>query len=166
MFRAQAPARKTVSSFPRVRGDVPWWRTTHEQRPRFSPRARGCSSPLRTRPCSPSVFPACAGMFLRIFAMGHFGDRFPRVRGDVPFRHAVTLGPQSFSPRARGCSHELATESAFPTVFPAHAGMFRSAGLPGCGNTRFPRARGDVPETPKVAAVGAAFSPRTRGCSV
>ena len=30
-------------------------------------------------------------------------------------------------------------------VFPAHAGMFRSAGLPGCGNTRFPRARGDVP---------------------
>ena len=30
----------------------------------------------------------------------------------------------------------------------------------------FPRVRGDVPDTPRVEAVGAAFSPRARGCSV
>ena len=56
--------------FPRVRGDVPlpgggeiawWW---------FSPRARGCSVSLGPQTFVLSVFPACAGMFLRSTVLG------------------------------------------------------------------------------------------------
>ena len=112
------------------------------------------------------VFPAHAGMFLDSVFQVALPVRFPRARGDVPENKPYGPAKLMFSPRTRGCSFIVLVALVCDRVFPAHAGMFLyrvgRTGVRSC----FPRARGDVPETPKVAAVGAAFSPRTRGCSV
>ena len=53
-----------MNRFPRVRGDVPVVEISRLGRPRFSPRARGCSALDKARLEANKVFPACAGMFL------------------------------------------------------------------------------------------------------
>ena len=50
-------------------------------------------------------------------------------------------------------------------VFPAHAGMFLSESQMIVFIGGFPRARGDVPQSPSSSSHRIRFSPRTRGCS-
>ena len=52
-----------------------------------------------------------------------------------------------------------------PEVFPAYAGMFRPAAVAALVNVRFPRIRGDVPQTATSIPNNTPFSPHTRGCS-
>ena len=52
-----------------------------------------------------------------------------------------------------------------PQVFPAYAGMFLLAESTASLRYRFPRIRGDVPETVMLEQFKSLFSPHTRGCS-
>ena len=104
MFRFAQALSCLFDSFPRARGDVPIAEPQVVHDVLFSPRTRGCS------PWGPSpnfcivVFPAHAGMFLRLLAMDVLGGCFPRARGDVPAIWGVGEGVTLFSPRTRGCS--------------------------------------------------------------
>ena len=145
MFRGQDFPRPHPKSFPRVRGDVPQGRNTEKPKPRFSPRARGCSCTVTRTTSTVKVFPACAGMFLAFKLHILQGQGFPRVRGDVPTVQRMLGHASAFSPRARGCS-----DAACDTAGEGHG---------------FPRVRGDVPSCFLRFAPWVGFSPRARGCS-
>ena len=145
MFRCYTGNFVLDSGFPRVRGDVPLVNSSAAYPRLFSPRARGCSRPVREKPVLPKVFPACAGMFPRLIIPQMILSRFPRVRGDVPAWCGSSVGFGLFSPRARGCSLPKPISTLLPIVFPACAGMFRGWYLPHHPLQGFPRVRGDVP---------------------
>ena len=88
----------------------------------FSPRARGCSSRAVAWAYPVQVFPACAGMFLRIvlFLIGIRG--FPRVRGDVPACVIMFKRVASFS-RAGD------THTKYETAFTQEIGIVKSFGI-------------------------------------
>ena len=145
MFRIIVIFLTLIHGFPRVRGDVPAQIAVLPAQRWFSPRARGCSEWAEIARENWEVFPACAGMFLRLLTCMFLRLGFPRVRGDVPqFAEPVTFHCR-FSPRARGCSGKRFGGHHLVGVFPACAGMF----LPDFRVLRrdfsFPRVRGDVP---------------------
>ena len=63
MFPSAEYIARNPGCFPRVRGDVPWWRGLYSAIAVFSPRARGCSGGQGAHSRGDFVFPACAGMF-------------------------------------------------------------------------------------------------------
>ena len=71
------------------------------------------------------VFPAHAGMFRSPLLIDGIENSFPRARGDVPHKNGKNDSKIWFSPRTRGCSAIFCLIEAIPSVFPAHAGMFR-----------------------------------------
>ena len=107
-----------------MRGDVPVLLENSGNIAGFSPRARGCSAGDNSTSISMRVFPACAGMFLKVFGFSLDRASFPRVRGDVPMLFERFLDPGRFSPRARGCSVWRKPFLILSNVFPACAGMF------------------------------------------
>ena len=112
-----------------------------------------------------AVFPACAGMFRAKRLPAPRLRCFPRVRGDVPRFPRPSSGVGGLSPRARGCSYwEIIQENALP-VFPACAGMFPRRSRCWLTTPRFPRVRGDVPQSAGGGVFTQVFSPRARGCS-
>ena len=145
MFRSMISCFSSGTSFPRVRGDVPFWLPRTRKRTRFSPRARGCSCGHGYEPVHGGVFPACAGMFLLIEELTRGFRRFPRVRGDVPCSRVESSSGIVFSPRARGCSSPRLRPQSLLLVFPACAGMFPLPNHDEPQLYRFPRVRGDVP---------------------
>ena len=86
MFRFKPNSPLVSTGFPRVRGDVPPWAASLMPSTPFSPRARGCSAFGRMWDHIKEVFPACAGMFLKLSKLRLLALSFPRVRGDVPLR--------------------------------------------------------------------------------
>ena len=106
MFPAPHGVAPLLPCFPRVRGDVPSVWVSIAEPFSFSPRARGCSLKTLTYRTARAVFPACAGMFRSKAATKRTVRRFPRVRGDIPFRLFSAIMRLGFSPRARGCSVE------------------------------------------------------------
>ena len=84
MFLLQYISTRKPKSFPRARGDVPFFSTRQMSIPRFSPRTRGCSAMVRNRNKTHVVFPAHAGMFLPYSSLAVLFVSFPRARGDVP----------------------------------------------------------------------------------
>ena len=120
---------------------------------------------LRHIHTAPSVFPACAGMFPVSLPTVPQGARFPRMRGDVPSILPLETISAMFSPHARGCSGNHHMFEQLKQVFPACAGMFPN--LPSESNacTRFPRMRGDVPQSLSKRKANTVFSPHARGCS-
>ena len=145
MFPAAHGVVLPATCFPRVRGDVPVVGGDDDWHWEFSPRARGCSYAFACHNVGFTVFPACAGMFLREAPRSTFEDSFPRVRGDVPsLLTCLRLFPR-FSPRARGCSIPIAS-----------CAVYRGG---------FPRVRGDVPHLMNALFAHLGFSPRARGCS-
>ena len=64
-------------------------------------------------------------MFRRRRATAPHEMRFPRIRGDVPYKNLLLALAGRFSPHTRGCSLQLNTWEHPRTVFPAYAGMFR-----------------------------------------
>ena len=165
MFLAETQLRGLRRGFPRVRGDVPLNSLLRNPTSQFSPRARGCSHGLPNRQKLHSVFPACAGMFLRRMCSAGTVTGFPRVRGDVPWCHMLGQSIGGFSPRARGCSSSRVFFSRARRVFPACAGMFRDCGHEIFHHASFPRVRGDVPPRLVQRFKRFRFSPRARGCS-
>ena len=165
MFRGTTVSRARPHSFPRVRGDVPIWCRSMSWMPPFSPRARGCSCEKFLAGNDPLVFPACAGMFRRVFCYHGGNGGFPRVRGDVPCFSIMKPGARWFSPRARGCSRHAVCPRGRTRVFPACAGMFLGVEHAWGRDQCFPRVRGDVPPSSVSAPPMGKFSPRARGCS-
>ena len=145
MFRHGHNPRNPRRRFPRARGDVPHGIGPSLYMSMFSPRTRGCSWNAVAVEYFRAVFPAHAGMFLRLCRPVPRGLRFPRARGDVP---GGDNNPAGNLP-----------------VFPAHAGMFRSHPNRQVRRYCFPRARGDVPTPRRGWSPRPRFSPRTRGCS-
>ena len=89
--------------------------------------------------------------------------RFPRTRGDGPFRPPEGLLKTAVSPHTRGWTLPDTSDVHCPVGFPAHAGMDPGRTAEDDGARRFPRTRGDGPE----AAIGRRalekVSPHTRG---
>ena len=165
MFRSNSFSVNWLSSFPRMRGDVPLLRIPRRRAGRFSPHARGCSAENALQQHTAMVFPACAGMFLFLAAPGSRWGSFPRMRGDVPCAPSDRHQGSKFSPHARGCSYQPFFEARRSIVFPACAGMFLIffSELP--YESGFPRMRGDVPPFTGFCTVSSMFSPHARGCS-
>ena len=132
-------------SFPRARGDVPGFHMSKIDIFWFSPRTRGCSSPIP--------------------GLGLNGGCFPRVCGDVPSRIFTASTLVGFSPRMRGCSVAYFYGIHPGRVFPAYAGMFRRTTMIHQLNPCFPRVCGDVPVSLFSDFAPVWFSPRMRGCS-
>ena len=165
MFPKKSPRVIQKICFPRARGDVPYRAAGTGWVERFSPRTRGCSEADKAACGVVDVFPAHAGMFLKAEASAIEFLRFPRARGDVPSIHHRSNRFIWFSPRTRGCSHDVVWSVPHSSVFPAHAGMFPAIGYAQTALRSFPRARGDVPLRKTTPRCKCTFSPRTRGCS-
>ena len=166
MFLRSTSLNVSGVGFPRIRGDVPFPFSGCGRGWAFSPHTRGCSCSFASRQKSKFVFPAYAGMFLGLSERERKKVRFPRIRGDVPYKAEPSATSSMFSPHTRGCSSPKGLAMGAPRVFPAYAGMF-----PGHGGSQgrrrcFPRIRGDVPRGHDLPAVIGWFSPHTRGCSL
>ena len=107
MFRKGIIALAWLTSFPRIRGDVPARSDGGANRCKFSPHTRGCSFSAFAYHGAAIVFPAYAGMFRG--SDGCYGEfaSFPRIRGDVPDVAEVKNAMTGFSPHTRGCSAGL-----------------------------------------------------------
>ena len=129
MFRCPLTQALPYGCFPRIRGDVPPKRYHEQPFLWFSPHTRGCSVAGAIASISSTVFPAYAGMFLKLTFLKWIHSSFPRIRGDVPQRHASGIPECLFSPHTRGCSVASVVVPAPPCVFPTYAGMFRKLSM-------------------------------------
>ncbi len=132
-------------SIPRASGDGPEHNAGRHPKGRYSPRKRGWSQSRHNPPQSPTVFPAQAGMVpLRSLRRGIIPS-IPRASGDGPGFFAVRVQSSVYSPRKRGWSHQPTIRNPPKRVFPAQAGMVRSAARSGDPGGSIPRASGDGP---------------------
>ena len=90
MFLLRGTPSTVTNGFPRMRGDVPEGREFDGVLGSFSPHARGCSLITGAKDKNQPVFPACAGMFLRLCKVCCGRTGFPRMRGDVPYGRIVS----------------------------------------------------------------------------
>ena len=91
-----------VVGLPRMRGDRPQQRLLPCALALFTPHARG-STPLKFQESQPGkVYPACAGIDLGSPTTSYFSSRLPRMRGDRPHMHSLSLKTARFTPHARG----------------------------------------------------------------
>ena len=93
----------------------------------------------------------------------HMRARFPRPRGDGPLTGAVSPEGRLVSPPTRGWTVPVVGVAELRRGFPAHAGMDPPQSTQGTAPARFPRPRGDGPETDDVATPDLEVSPPTRG---
>ena len=153
-------------SFPRIRGDVPAAAPATILPRTFSPHTRGCSGEHHGFLPHRLVFPAYAGMFRFVILGIYASNRFPRIRGDVPYSMHAVHAAEKFSPHTRGCSLRAPVHERSLAVFPAYAGMFLCSPRFWLCRLGFPRIRGDVPILQQNIALIIVFSPHTRGCSL
>ena len=165
MFRKPSSCSLSNSSFPRIRGDVPFTYGFESVTDLFSPHTRGCSRQKSTVASRTKVFPAYAGMFRQIRLAPPTEYRFPRIRGDVPVSQQGHPAKRWFSPHTRGCSCYYHHRASIGAVFPAYAGMFPAYEQYLQMRGGFPRIRGDVPSRSSTVQIMRWFSPHTRGCS-
>ena len=88
--------------FPRTRGDGPLSDRSAFDPGSFPPHARGWTCKRTRRAWRRWVSPARAGMDPGRHPPPPAGRRFPRTRGDGPYRGAVDRLPAAFPPHARG----------------------------------------------------------------
>ena len=152
--------------FPRRRGDAPVGVGPSESGYMFPPQARGCTPPRSQGIPAGGVSPAGAGMHLSITAEDIAAGGFPRRRGDAPDKSPVPPDAYAFPPQARGCTRQVARSARRVCVSPAGAGMH--PGLQGtCSfRHRFPRRRGDAPQSTKDGRGRPEFPPQARGCTL
>ena len=93
-------------------------------------------------------------------------DRFPRRRGDGPPWDSLSPGLRAFPPQARGWTLAAATASSARDVSPAGAGMDLERGERPTEGGRFPRRRGDGPQTEASVIAWTKFPPQARGWTI
>ena len=129
----------------------------------FPPHARGWTPATACNTVMSIVSPARAGMDPRRSSLPALRESFPRTRGDGPVDITVPGGAGAFPPHARGWTLHTEARQLVRTVSPARAGMDRKHGHSPSPTRRFPRTRGDGPETRALAESYAAFPPHARG---
>ena len=150
-------------SFPRARGDGPSVEALISSAPELPPRSRGWT---RNRYVSaPEIIasPALAGMDPSGPGGRRFRCGFPRARGDGPLQRPVRSVQRQLPPRSRGWTHGRRRRAVPRQASPALAGMDPDRSRPDPGRHRFPRARGDGPDTIEVAYLDGKLPPRSRG---
>ena len=158
-------SRRTIRAgrFPRPRGDGPQHGRRGRTRGRVSPPTRGWTCVGQRCRGLRYGFPAHAGMDLWTLVRRCFAGRFPRPRGDGPYRHRqIDVGP-AVSPPTRGWTRLDLRVPRLHVGFPAHAGMDLVPSGQTNSEARFPRPRGDGPRVRRAADREAMVSPPTRG---
>ena len=146
---------------------------------RFTPHARGST-----------LFPAC--LLAPIQFTPHAGSTcydahtiisylFTRMRGSTALQTLISIGHSVypacedrpflpftnsffwFTPHARGSTSTTFTDSILIRVYPACAGIDPAYAVPGTGDSRLPRMRGDRPALWLWYSVSVAFTPHARG---
>ena len=164
MFLAEPELSKTLTSFPRVCGDVSNTSSAATSAVGLSPRMRGCFFKIPCGQCIGCAFPAYAGMFPRTSTAFRSDCSFPRVCGDVS-RDAYRDEPNCrLSPRMRGCFSKTEKTLRIMIAFPAYAGMFLGTNIHKAKDVGFPRVCGDVSTLTVKDGTTKELSPRMRGC--
>ncbi len=163
MARASRSRRRR---FPRTRGDGPLFEVRDDGTYLFSPHARGWTGRVSEPIDGRQVFPARAGMD-RLRSVSTWPQtRFPRTRGDGPSHTLSPSARRKFSPHARGWTELRQARGDYRPVFPARAGMDRSAARRCTRPSGFPRTRGDGPSLTMDERKVLLFSPHARGWTV
>ena len=145
MYPSLRPTQKTMSCFPRTRGDVPVPGDGRLHGGQFPPHTRGCTVQRGGDGHLLCVSPAHAGMYRCCAPRSSTNGRFPRTRGDVPISTDDLLTLTEFPPHTRGCTGMAWPSFTMVVVSPAHAGMYPGLGRDTSLSKSFPRTRGDVP---------------------
>ena len=131
-----------------------------------SPRMRGWSQAKSCIKCFQQVFPAYAGVILRILHWCRLCMRVPRVCGGDPLIDSHSSHHNPCSPRMRGWSWTLCLLIQASTVFPAYAGVIPRQGIIEDEMTCVPRVCGGDPDGLQTTQELQKCSPRMRGWSL
>ena len=146
-----------------MRGDRPKAVASAVQEHGFTPHARGSTTPPLSRPRSPSVYPACAGIDRWKLRPKPFWLSLPRMRGDRPGIIDIKPSKKGFTPHARGSTVDVGLGQAQETVYPACAGIDLRASPLRLGGHSLPRMRGDRPWSDFFILFCSLFTPHARG---
>ena len=115
------------------------------------------------KPCSTSVYPACAGLDRRL--AGRLADTYslPRMRGDRPLISILYSRCAMFTPHARGSTYHSYNKHPDPEVYPACAGIDPLPFQVPLELPRLPRMRGDRPLAIRASWSILRFTPHARG---
>ena len=148
---------------PRMRGDRPGSKKSVEKSGRFTPHARGSTSPLLPPQIRKTVYPACAGIDRRDEYLSAKWGRLPRMRGDRPPKVRVACSHVGFTPHARGSTLLARTSALFSPVYPACAGIDPIKLTEKACAIGLPRMRGDRPQILFSRSWIRRFTPHARG---
>ena len=152
--------------FPRTRGDAPPAQQAALARSGLPPHTRGCTGVGAPLPRRQGASPAHAGMHPRAASRSPTTARFPRTRGDAPKSSASGRGCTWLPPHTRGCTVWPDNCSHGFVASPAHAGMHLDRSQTHHYVDRFPRTRGDAPDSPHEYQRRWELPPHTRGCTL
>ena len=163
----RAPRRPCEkSSLPRMRGGGPRSMSEFITVKESSPHARGWSRSRRPNCLHVIVFPACAGVVPHNPPQHQAQARLPRMRGGGPQASNALRLPTGSSPHARGWSQADVTQAWKNYVFPACAGVVRTAPTASPSRSCLPRMRGGGPAPHWCARLPFESSPHARGWSL
>ena len=159
-YAIQWPRRKR---FPRPRGDGPQMTYEDTTAATVSPPTRGWTHMAKIIKRRIMGFPAHAGMDPDRPHGRRARVGFPRPRGDGPSLLVSRTPVARVSPPTRGWTLLHPLEDVQGDGFPAHAGMDRRRSVSSWTRRRFPRPRGDGPQSLTGDCSSEAVSPPTRG---
>ena len=145
MFLPSAPARRSSSTSPHARGDVPTLSALQLERSTFSPRPWGCSVEPAELAEPGELLPTPVGMFRSESHPFLMPPPSPHARGDVPYCGLDFQMDFLFSPRPWGCSGGEGDAGGEADLLPTPVGMFRPQSFQKTRTKTSPHARGDVP---------------------
>ncbi len=112
-----------VLRLPRMRGDRPHTLHKKGRSLKFTPHARGSTTPSASLTWRGIVYPACAGIDHGCWIFGKDRMGLPRMRGDRPCYINIGSILPLFTPHARGSTPLANHMHSSPLVYPACAGI-------------------------------------------
>jgi len=143
--RTQMHPGAGVCRLPRMRGDRPPMARIAFSTKKFTPHARGSTARLSISIFRLTVYPACAGIDLKMKLYQLFAKRLPRMRGDRPVTMFAKVVGGGFTPHARGSTQQESILKSWQDVYPACAGIDLRRPNSSCWPNGLPRMRGDRP---------------------
>ena len=166
MYRTGSRSAQTLPAVPHPRGDVPASPSCWPIVVPCSPPTRGCTEFLVAYNRTWNLFPTHAGMYRRKECVWQRTDTVPHPRGDVPMAERLGVTRKTCSPPTRGCTETSLAAGEAASLFPTHAGMYRTQPRTASGEEPVPHPRGDVPDAISNRHRLRSCSPPTRGCTV
>ena len=146
-----------------MRGDPPLLVLDGRRDKESTPHARGSTPLIMCAPCYICVYPACAGIHLTMRSAPRSKPCLPRMRGDPPIGNSRLKYATESTPHARGSTHVLAGLYLWVEVYPACAGIHRTAGDSAKTTPSLPRMRGDPPRMIGCSGYLCSSTPHARG---